>query len=697
MSRRNILSLILLLLTTVTYGQSAKIPSNIYIEENIIRNGMHGVNVVFDIETTSMLGRQIEVTAYLEKQQTRPVSFYSDEKYVGTVTAPLLQYFSFFIPTADLPDGKYTAHAEIYDLSSHPKKYLGYHMVRTIHLNKAAQSGRPQLDWSNIPSKTNTRPSTLSVSAAQAAPGTKLTMSVNGSKVAEAVTPHSVSVPGDKLRYGLNSLTVNDETRVVYFPRRAITGNMRVTNSTNNLGEPCVNFTFDLYSYETAGNEWGAQIWLADNNYHLLDNNSGQKVSSAFESIGKLDNNSCRKDITLTLPQNQIPTGFTDTSLMGYAVIYSYDPRFSNRWEEHSASWTDRFTPAKSNPNPTPDPVSDRTKPQLTWITCPSVSDTRQTEVRIGVRSTAPLTASSLWVNGTQLRGIKTVRNDGYDMVIRETVSLADGDNAVRVEVSNASGTTSETRSVRFNGNQPNRTVDTPAQQNPDKRIALVVGNARYPGQELRNTVNDAREIAATLKSLGFEVISVNDAERRQLEQKINEFGEKAHDYDVAMFFYAGHGIQHNGNNYLIPIDASLASESDIQYECTNVNRVLDKLEYSGCKMKIIALDACRNNPFERSWHRGTGRGRGLSAINAPVGTFISYATSPGNTAADGTGNHSPYTSALLNILEERDLPIETVFKKVAAKVFNATNHTQSPWYASSLYEGEFIFNPSAK
>lgn len=332
-------------------------------------------------------------------------------------------------------------------------------------------------------------------------------------------------------------------------------------------------------------------------------------------------------------------------------------------------------------------------KPTLTWILAPANTTQKQQTIKVGVKSKSPITQTAVYVNGQQSRGAVVVKNDGYDMTISHTVTLLQGQNIIKVTVANASGMASVEHTVAYaqsNVPQPAPQPIAPVQR--EKRLALVIGNANYAGQALANPVNDATDMASKLRTLGFDVIFLTDGTKRNIEDKINEFGEKASHYDVAMFYYAGHGIQYNGSNYLIPIGANMKSKGDIEYECTDMGRVLTKMEESGCKMKIVALDACRNNPFERSWYRGAGQS-GLSAVNAPVGTFISYATSPGSTAADGQDRNSPYTKALLQTLATPGLTIERVFKDVALKVFNSTNRQQTPWYSSSLFQGDFIFN----
>ena len=241
-------------------------------------------------------------------------------------------------------------------------------------------------------------------------------------------------------------------------------------------------------------------------------------------------------------------------------------------------------------------------------------------------------------------------------------------------------------------GNNAASTKQKPAEvKKHGKRYALVIGNAAYATNPLRNPANDARDIAAKLRKLGFEVKLLTDKDKQDMIEAINNLGTKAKGYEAVMFFYAGHGIQSKHKNYLIPINAKINAESDLEFDGVDVNRVLAKMEDTQCNIKMIVLDACRNNPFERSW-RGEGE-RGLSSMNAPTGTLIAYSTAPNTVALDGpTGRNSPYTGALLSVLEEK-LLVEILFKRVAEKVVEKTGGQQAPWIASSLI-GDFYFNP---
>lgn len=217
------------------------------------------------------------------------------------------------------------------------------------------------------------------------------------------------------------------------------------------------------------------------------------------------------------------------------------------------------------------------------------------------------------------------------------------------------------------------------------KKIALVIGNSDYTyGSFLANPVNDAEDLSFKLEELGFDVMKGIDLTEREIMEKVDEFAVRTSQYDIALFYYAGHGIQSAGTNYLIPVDVSLKSETDVQYDCVNVNRVLSRLEEEDCKMKIIILDACRNNPFERAWNRSMDK-RGLAMMDAPVGTFIAFSTAPGSVAKDGSGNNSPYADALLKVLEKPGLNIHDVFQDVHDIVVENTGKEQHPWTSSSL------------
>lgn len=223
-------------------------------------------------------------------------------------------------------------------------------------------------------------------------------------------------------------------------------------------------------------------------------------------------------------------------------------------------------------------------------------------------------------------------------------------------------------------------------------RVALVIGNGAYSTAPLRNPPNDARDIAQALRDLNFDVIEHVDADEKTMVEAIDAFYGKLKQSVVGLFYYAGHGMQVDGYNYLIPVGARVSSESDVRYEAIEAERVLGKMEDSGNDVNIVFLDACRDNPFARSFRSGS---RGLVRMDAPKGTFIAYATEPGSVAVDGTGRNSPFTGSLLKHLRTPGLKIEDVVKRVRVDVTAETGDKQLPWQSSSLM-GDFYFKPAA-
>ena len=230
---------------------------------------------------------------------------------------------------------------------------------------------------------------------------------------------------------------------------------------------------------------------------------------------------------------------------------------------------------------------------------------------------------------------------------------------------------------------------EAPAQT--DQRVALVIGNGGYLNAgELKNPPNDAKAMAAMLRRSGFDVMERENATRRQMIEATRTFGEKLSPGGVGLFFYAGHGIQARGANYLLPIDVALAAEDDLKYEAIDVQDILNKLDDAKVRLSLIILDACRDNPFVRSF-RSTARG--LAQIDAPRGTLIAYATAPGKLAADGDGGNGVYTSELLNAMSQPGLKLQDVFEQVIDAVERRTANAQTPWISSS-FRGDFYFVP---
>ncbi|MBF0225566.1 MAG: caspase family protein [Desulfobacterales bacterium] len=225
-------------------------------------------------------------------------------------------------------------------------------------------------------------------------------------------------------------------------------------------------------------------------------------------------------------------------------------------------------------------------------------------------------------------------------------------------------------------------------QTKTQKRVALVIGNSDYESSPLTNPKNDAADISSKLKQLGFDVILIINANKRTIYKAIDEFGVKLKIADIGLFFYAGHGMQINGANYIIPIGAYITNENDVELEGVDVRRILGRMEVAENDVNLIFLDACRDNPFKRSF-RSTAAG--LAKMDAPKGTFIAFATSPDNVASDGNGRNSPFTKHLLANISQTNLPIENLLKEVRKGVLSDTNDMQMPWQSSSL-TGDFYF-----
>lgn len=346
--------------------------------------------------------------------------------------------------------------------------------------------------------------------------------------------------------------------------------------------------------------------------------------------------------------------------------------------------------PAPKEDDAEPSPQS--TYLRIDWLNNERISTTKTYEVKVGIITSQSPSDCYIKVKkdkyGFQMdRGTKVVKKDGYNMVFTKTITLKSDFNELVFYIKIGGKLyRSESFYVTY---KPNGAIYP--KENLERRIALVIGNSNYRDYPLRNPKNDATDIANKLQSLGFYVIKGIDVNKKTFMDKIREFENKSNNYDVALFYYAGHGMQTKGKNYLIPVDADIKAENEIDSQSISADVILAKLDDSQCQARILILDACRNNPFERSWHRGIAS-RGLSAMKGPSGTFIAYATDPDNVANDGDGKNSPYTKALLKLLDAPELSLESFFKEVAKEVKESTNGSQTPWTTSSFI-GDFYFN----
>src|SRR5580704_9938410 len=244
-----------------------------------------------------------------------------------------------------------------------------------------------------------------------------------------------------------------------------------------------------------------------------------------------------------------------------------------------------------------------------------------------------------------------------------------------------------------------------------DKRVALVIGNSAYRNvTPLDNPANDARLLADTLRALGFTLVGGGaqlDLDKASLDRAVQAFGAQLSGADVGLFYYAGHGVQVRGENYLIPIDANPTKEADVDFQMLDTNLVLRQMEGAHTLLNIVILDACRNNPFggrslavarardtESTRMRDTGGG--LAQMQAPEGTLISFATQPGSVAQDGADGNSPYARALADTIRKPGLGIFDAFNQVGLQVKRVTKGVQQPWVSSSPIDGAFYFVPPA-
>ncbi len=240
----------------------------------------------------------------------------------------------------------------------------------------------------------------------------------------------------------------------------------------------------------------------------------------------------------------------------------------------------------------------------------------------------------------------------------------------------------------------PVRAQTRGASRSIERRVALVIGNSRYRHvPRLVNPLNDATLIAHTLEGLGFVLVGGKaqiDLDKPAFDRAIRKFGEELRRGGVGLFYYAGHGVQINGENYLVPVSANVESEADVDFELVSASIVLHQMQIAGTHLNLILLDACRNNPFGgRGVRSAVG---GLAQMRAPEGTLIAYATQPGQIALDGAGGNSPYATALAEVLPRPGLDVFGTFNAVGIEVKRDTGGVQEPWVSSSPIDGEFYF-----
>lgn len=220
------------------------------------------------------------------------------------------------------------------------------------------------------------------------------------------------------------------------------------------------------------------------------------------------------------------------------------------------------------------------------------------------------------------------------------------------------------------------------------KRIALVIGNSKYKNSPLINPKNDADDISKALSENGFTVINLRDASLPEMRGAVRQFGDKLIQNDVGLVYYSGHGMEVKGRNYFIPVNADIHNEDEVPDQSLDVALILEKMATAKKQVNILMVDACRDNPYARSFRSSS---KGLTSMDAPSGTLISFATAPGKLAHDGSGRNSPYIKHFLEAIKTPNKTIEQVFKEVRKNVQTETKNAQTPWENTSL-SGDFFF-----
>jgi PQQ-dependent catabolism-associated CXXCW motif protein len=234
--------------------------------------------------------------------------------------------------------------------------------------------------------------------------------------------------------------------------------------------------------------------------------------------------------------------------------------------------------------------------------------------------------------------------------------------------------------------------AQTPSGASDERRVALVIGNSAYKNEPLINPGNDAADMAKALEASGFKVILRRNVNRAAMRQSIREFGDELRRATVGLFYFSGHGIQIKGSNYLVPVNEDIRSEAEAEDLSIDATLVLRTMEDAQTRVNIVILDACRNNPYARTFRSA---GRGLAQMTAATGTLIAFSTAPGSIAADGSGRNGTYTKHLLESLQQPDTSVLKVFQRTRAEVVRETGKKQVPWESTSLI-GEFHFRPEA-
>lgn len=376
---------------------------------------------------------------------------------------------------------------------------------------------------------------------------------------------------------------------------------------------------------------------------------------------------------------------FMDDAMTGKGIMYYPDGRKERGYFKDGVLSREKVTASIQKP------TVSWSKPQLFTTTV------SETEFKVSLCVSSRVTPDEVIIYDNNVVKAKkasrafSVVNSQCDYTYEFTIPLTPGRNELRAVVKNEGGmSASDSRIVNL------EIGDAVTNQ---KRVALIIGNSAYQNvAPLKNAANDAKLMSETLKNLGFTVITAIDADREIMRNKVYEFGDKiAEEKAVGLFFYAGHGIQVDGINYLVPITANIKRKEDVDEECFSIEKVLGQMTFAKNDLNIVILDACRDNPFANTSRAVKGEGGGLAQLNAPKGTFIAFSTSPGKTASDGNGENGLYTEQLAKAVLTPGARIEDVFKQVRNEVYrisselNGEGNEQIPWENSSIF-ADFYF-----
>jgi len=675
--------------------------SNITVDQGIVNGGREGIEIAAKVRMTGMIGRKVGLWGYVTDESGKNVlakGTWNDIKFIEKVESQNIPMLKTFVPIKLDAGQRYRAFISVYDYSdvNNPQS-----MVRDWDYFKASDMPESiKLHWGKLPTREN---ETLTVSASGSADIVSVIIGAD-MKVGGHGT-NSATLTASSKYIGKRTIWVRVETADGKYYRQTrttcIEPNVVVQNVKlipNSYGGQYHRVKYQCKTVLPPGTKFGVKATISKVTGMLI--NSGDKDPYHYH-----DEEVCRSKMVFLVSEGGNGVSEGEILIPKY-YDWDKDKRYGNILDENDQfitsvepfifkddNWViehdSMFSTLYSADSHDTEPVFnvDNNGVTYNWIMCPTRVSTPDVQLKIGIKSPTKIESATFTVNGQRLRGVKVVKNDGYDMVLTETIALAEGTNEVCITTKNTKGENISRREIY---RQPAKsTIGTSS-----RRAALVIGNAAYPGNELYNTTNDASDLATTLKRLGFDVMLINNGTKSQMDRMIEQFAAKAALMEASYFFYAGHAVQCNGNNYLIPVDAKISSVTDIPHQCVTFDDVINKLDHSGCGIKILSLDACRNNPFG-SHGNNFNITPGLSRLNSAsaIGTFVSFATSPGSVASDGSGRNSPYTSALLSTLNIPGLNLDQVFNKVGSQVVKTTNNQQQPWTTKSVIEGEFYFN----